>query len=65
MTILLERPISESPKKEGVYVVKTMYGRFDAIWDNHFGFHQEFTDCSGITHWYEEITLPDDTIIVQ
>lgn len=65
MNILLERPITEKPKKEGVYVVKTDTGRFEANWNEQYGFHMEFTDCSGVTHWYEPITLPDDTIIAQ
>ena len=49
------------PKEEGIYVVKNSQGWFEAIFDNNYLFHGEFTDCSGVTHWLEEVTI--NTII--
>ena len=51
------------PEKEGIYVVKNDQSYFEAIFDHNYSFHGEFTDCSGVTHWLEEIELPLDPII--
>jgi hypothetical protein len=48
------------PEKEGIYVVKNDQSYFEAIFDHNYSFHGEFTDCSGVTHWLEEIELPTE-----
>lgn len=29
-------------------------------YDKQYGFHEEMTDCTGITHWLEERELPSE-----
>lgn len=64
MTILLEHPIEDKPKKSGHCMIK------DSSTTPYWAFYNQVEDkwlClhtnKQLTHWYEEITLPDDTII--
>lgn len=43
--------ININPLKEGRYIVTNGRGWFEVNWDEHYGFHEEFTDCSGLTHY--------------
>ncbi|MBG0512911.1 hypothetical protein [Elizabethkingia meningoseptica] len=48
-----------SPDSEGVYtVVNVDKAMFQVSYNKQFGFHEEFTDCSGVTHWLEPFELP-------
>lgn len=52
-------PVSSSiePEKEGRYIVSNGLVWFEVNWDKEFGFHEEFTDCPGITTWLKETEL--------
>lgn len=55
---------SEEPKHNGNYHCIFPEGQIFTIpFLKEYGFHEEFTDCSGITHYLEEI--PDPTIQLQ
>ena len=55
---------SEEPKHNGNYHCIFPEGQiFTILFLKEYGFHEEFTDCSGITHYLEEI--PDPTIQLQ
>lgn len=51
MTLFQLVPISEKPSKEDRYVVTNGLGLFEVQWDEQYGFHAEFTDCSELTHY--------------
>ena len=56
--------IIEEPKHNGNYHCIFPEGHIFTIpFLKEYGFHDEFTDCSGITHYLEEI--PDPTIQLQ
>ena len=56
--------ISEEPKHNGNYHCIFPEGHIFTIpFLKEYGFHEEFTDCSGITHYLEEI--PDTTTQLQ
>ena len=56
--------VSEEPKHNGNYHCIFPEGQIFTIpFLKEYGFHEEFTDCSGITHYLEEI--PDPTIQLQ
>lgn len=58
----LHREISVNdrlPDFEGMYmVINADLAMFQATYDKEYSFHEEFTDCSGVTHWLEPIELP-------
>jgi hypothetical protein len=63
MTILLQHPITEKPKKPGEYWFQFSYVMLSLLevpniekWDLY---------SKGAIYWYEPIELPDDAIIVQ
>ena len=59
-TIYRKVAISEEPKHNGNYHCIFPEGQIFTIpFLKEYGFHDEFTDCSGITHYLEEI--PDPT----
>ena len=49
--LYLLTPVEIQPENEGRYVVKTDDGFFEVNYNERYGFHEEFTDCSGVTHW--------------
>lgn len=57
--IYVETPISEKPEKEGRYIVNNGLGFFEVSWNEHYGFHEEFTDCSGLTYWLKPVEGAD------
>ena len=63
-TIYRKVAVSEEPKHNGNYHCIFPEGHIFTIpFLKEYGFHEEFTDCSGITHYLEEI--PDPTIQLQ
>ena len=56
--ILIEMPMTEIPEKDGLYLVDSPDGKFEAYWNERFSFHEEFIDCSGITSWFKEVEFP-------
>ena len=63
-TLYRKVAISEEPKHNGNYHCIFPEGQIFTIpFLKEYGFHEEFTDCSGITHYLEEI--PDPTIQLQ
>ena len=63
-TIYRKVAISEEPKHNGNYHCIFPEGQIFTIpFLKEYGFHEEFTDCSGITHYLEEI--PDHTAQLQ
>lgn len=50
-----ETPISQPPKEDGRYIVTNGNGWFEVSYDEHYSFHEEFTDCSGITHYLRPV----------
>lgn len=46
------------PQTERRYLVKSHGEWFSASYLEQFSFHEEMLDCSGVTHWLEEISLP-------
>ena len=63
-TIYKKVAISEEPKHNGNYHCIFPEGHIFTIpFLKEYGFHDEFTDCSGITHYLEEI--PDPTAQLQ
>lgn len=48
------------PEKEGRYIVSNGLGWFEVNYSKQFSFHEEFTDCSGVTHWLEPVEVPTD-----
>lgn len=59
-TLYRKVAISEEPKHNGNYHCIFPEGQIFTIpFLKEYGFHEEFTDCSGITHYLEEI--PDPT----
>lgn len=48
------------PKNEGSYIVGYEHGSFQCAYNTHYSFHAEFTDCSMIEWWLEEICLPTE-----
>lgn len=57
----LYRQVSVSdrlPQTEGRYLVKSHGEWFSASYLEQFSFNEEMLDCSGVTHWLEEISLP-------
>ena len=63
-TIYRKVAISEEPKHNGNYHCIFPEGQIFTIpFLKEYGFHDEFTDCSGITHYLEEI--PDPTAQLQ
>lgn len=66
MTILLQHPITEKPKKPGEYWIKR--GNIIIIISLSVEDIEEwdvYTKHNPAAAWYEEIELPDDAIIVQ
>jgi hypothetical protein len=58
--IYIEAPVSERlPEKEGRYIVSNGLGWFEVNYSKQFSFHEEFTDCSGVTHWLEPVEVPN------
>lgn len=51
-------PVSEKPEKEGRYIVFNGDGYFETTWNEQYGFHEEFTDCSNVTHYLRPYTPP-------
>lgn len=50
----------EEPTDEGCYIVlwcedETVLSAAHVVYDKHYSFHEENTDCSGITHWLKPI----------
>ena len=63
-TIYRKVAVSEEPKHSGNYHCIFPEGHIFTIpFLKEYGFHEEFTDCSGITHYLEEI--PDPTAQLQ
>jgi len=66
MTILLQHPITDKPKKPGEYWLQlgkrtmTKYSINQSLLNEWEEFLQSICD-----YWYEPIELPDDAIIVQ
>lgn len=62
MTVYVKRHHSkgEFPDKEGRYLVSNGLGWFEVSYSKLYGFHEEFTDCSGIDTWLEEVVIPSD-----
>jgi hypothetical protein len=59
--IYIEVPVAERlPDKEGRYIVSNGLGWFEVNYSKQFSFHEEFTDCSGVTHWIEPVEVPTD-----
>ena len=58
----LHREISVNdrlPDFEGTHtVINADLAMFQATYDKEFSFHEEFTDCSGVTHWLEPVEIP-------
>ena len=55
-TIYRKVAVSEEPKHNGNYHCIFPEGQIFTIpFLKEYGFHDEFTDCSGITHYLEEI----------
>lgn len=54
-TIYIETPISDPPKEEGRYIVTNGWGWFEVGYYKEYGFAEEFTDCSGLTHWLRPV----------
>lgn len=52
------------PSEDGVYIVKNENGSFECEYCKEYSFYDEFSDCSGITYWLEEVELPTDQDIV-
>lgn len=61
-TKIVKVPTAERlPKKLGNYLCVFPDGQIMAVqYDNKFGFFAEFQDCSGITHFLEEIPDRED-----
>lgn len=62
--------VSESPKKGGnyhcIFFGGTDYESMCTVqYDKKFGFHEEFTDCTGITHWLKAVELPSEIEITE
>lgn len=55
--------IDRLPQTEGRYLVKSHGEWFSASYLEQFSFHEEMLDCSGVTHWLEEVELPTITVI--
>ena len=56
-TIYRKVAVSEEPKHNGNYHCIFPEGHIFTIpFLKEYGFHEEFTDCSGITHYLEEIS---------
>ena len=49
--------VEENPTDESTYIVKNEHGWMEVMWCEEYGFHEEFTDCSGVTHWLRKITI--------
>ena len=63
-TLYRKVAVSEEPKHNGNYHCIFPEGHIFTIpFLKEYGFHDEFTDCSGITHYLEEI--PDPTAQLQ
>ena len=63
-TLYRKVAVSEEPKHNGNYHCIFPEGQIFTIpFLKEYGFHDEFTDCSGITHYLEEI--PDPTTKLQ
>lgn len=63
--IYIEVPVAEKlPEKEGRYIVSNGLGWFEVNYCKQFSFHEEFTDCSGVTHWLEAVEVPTDEEIL-
>ena len=64
MTILLQHPITEKPKKPGIYWFE--YENDRIIKGRIIQKNIQDWDLSNICKfWYEQIELPDDAVIVQ
>lgn len=62
--IYIETPIDQTEGLEdGRYTVTNGVAFFDVQYDKHYGFHEEFTDCSVLTHYLRP--LPIGTRILQ
>ena len=58
-TLYRKVAVSEEPKHNGNYHCIFPEGHIFTIpFLKEYGFHDEFTDCSGITHYLEEISDP-------
>ena len=63
-TVYRKVAVSEEPKHNGNYHCIFPEGHIFTIpFLKEYGFHEEFTDCSGITHYLEEI--PDNTVVIE
>lgn len=62
MTVYVKTPIekwSKDEHEEKRYNVVFPDGDiYTVFYDKHYGLHDEFTDCSGITHVLEEVEIP-------
>ena len=47
----------ELPKEEGRYIVSNGLTWFEVSYCKEFSFHEEFTDCSDVEVWLEEIEI--------
>jgi hypothetical protein len=61
--ILIPVDVKTPPTEEGRYLVSNGLGKFEVNYNEEYGFHDEFTDCSLITHWYKPIELPKPNTI--
>lgn len=48
------------PETEGRYVVFNHGQWHESDYCKQYSFHEEMTDCSGVTHWMEEVELPTE-----
>ena len=52
------------PLKEGNYIVEFPEGMFMSVcYTEDYSFHEEFTDCSEIVNWLEEIPDREEEMI--
>lgn len=48
------------PEMEGRYPVLNHGQWHEANYCKEYSFHEEMTNCAGVTHWMEEVELPSD-----
>lgn len=51
-------PVANEPIKTGLYIVTNGVGFFEVQYDSQYKFHEEFTDCSGVTHYLNPTPEP-------
>lgn len=48
--------------EDGRYIVTNGIGKFEVNYDSHYGFHEEFTDCSGLEFYLRPLPPGTQTI---